>query len=645
MREHFEGSARVTALALAHALLPGGAVFRPADEETISRFEQILSSYNAGAISRFGALLAVLENAPRLTHRGRGFSKLSSQEAETFLASWSDADVGRRTLILALTAPLKVAYFDDPAIYKHHGCTWRFEQRPEKPRWMDQVTRGAELGQDTELECDVVVVGTGAGGAVAAKELAERGHAVLMLEEGEFHTRERFTGAAIDAFQSFYQQRGLLGSFGNTVIPIPAGRMVGGSTAINTGTCWRTPNWILDRWVEEGLTDFSPDQMAPYFERVEHELQVAPADWKYLGGAARVVARGADLLGYSHYPVRRNAPACDGSGICDFGCPTDARRSTNVSYVPEALKLGAALFTGVRAERVMFEGSRVTGLEARTVAGGHFVTIRAKAVVLSCGALNTPVFLQQQGLDKGLDQVGRNLSLHPATMVSALFDEDIRGYAAIPQGYCVDEFQRSEGILLLGASAPIDLAAAQFVFVGSKLMEVMEAYNRVASFGVMVEDASRGRVTSGKSGRPRVFYWLGKEEQHRLKRGTEILSRIFLAGGAREVYPAMHGHRVIKSSADLAKLAYARPGPGDWLLTAFHPLGTCRMATSADHGVVSTDHEVFGLPGLYIMDGSAVPSSLAVNPQVTIMAMATRAAQRLADRLDGSARMATPLSA
>lgn len=636
----FEPSARRTLLALAQAILPPGRVFPGAGDETIARVERLLAAFHRDGAVHYSWLLSALEQAPRLTHRGRAFSSLTRDEAEKFIDSWSDADVARRSFVLGLTVVLKVAYFDDPAIYKHHGCTWRFEQVDEPAPWMSQVTRGETLGEDAELECDAVVVGTGAGGAVVAKELAERGLAVLMLEEGAYRTRREFDGNAVESFKRFYKSGGLLGSIGNVVIPIPAGKLVGGSTAINTGTCWRTPGWVLESWVESGLEELSPDRMAPYFERVEREIEVAEADWKYLGGAARVIARGCEILGYSHKPVRRNAPGCDGSGICDFGCPTDARRSTNVSYVPAALRRGAELWTGVRAERVLMEKGRAIGLEARS--GERKITIRARAVVLSCGTLATPIVLGRHDFARGLPQLGKNLTIHPATAVSALMDEDIRGYAAIPQGYCVDEFQRSEGILMLGASFPIDLFSTQVPFVGKRLMDLMENYHKVASFGVMVEDEARGRVMARRDGSPRVLYWLGKEERSRLLRGVVALTRIFLAAGAREVYPALHGHRVIKDLDGLERLARSNPRAHDWFLTAFHPLGTCRMATSPRDGVVSPDHEVFSVPGLYVVDGSTVPTAVAVNPQVTIMALATRAAEKIAARLEQPAPAPAP---
>ncbi len=623
------------AVALAEAVLPGGTKFLPrADERTIHKLEEMFDHFGPDAVRHYGALLRTLEHGARVVSRGRAFTELHEYERARLIGEWSEGDVARRTLCLALTAPLKVAYFDDEAIYRALGSPHRYESQPEaRPRHMERVTRGEDIREDVELECDAVVIGTGAGGAVVAKELAQKGFAVLMLEEGQFHQRHEFTGGLTESLTRFYRDQGTVGSIGNTVIILPMGRMVGGSTAVNTGTCWRTPDWILNKWVEkDGLRELAPDEMAPHFDRVWNELGIARADSKYLGGPARVVARGCDALGYSHRAVDRNAPDCDGSGICDAGCPTDARKSTNVSYVPTALRAGAELFTSVRADSLVREGGRIAGVVGKTPSG-HKVTVRARATILACGTLITPTLLQRERIDRALPQVGKNLSVHPATIVSALFDEAIRGFSSIPQGYCVDELQRDHGVLMLGASAPIDVGASQFTFVGDRLMNVMENYDRIASMGVMVSDESRGSVRTGPGGRPLIFYWVGKKERARLTRGIATLTRIFLAGGAREVYPSVYGHRVIGGARDLARLE-AKPLPArDLTLMGFHPLGTCRMATSAARGVVDTDHEVFGHPGLFIADGSVVPSSVAVNPQVTIMAMATRAAERIARKL------------
>ncbi|MHB8874319.1 MAG: GMC family oxidoreductase N-terminal domain-containing protein, partial [Myxococcaceae bacterium] len=290
MGEHLQGGNRRTALALAKALLPSGNRFEGGGEKTLGRLEEMLAHFGPEALRIYQGGLVVLEQTARLSHGGRAFSSLTTDEAERYLTVWTEeAGQARRALAAALVSPLKVAHFDDPGLYDQLKCSWRFSGVAENHRWMEQVTRGPTLTEDLELECDAVVVGTGAGGAIVAKELAERGHAVVMLEEGAYHTRADFNGEAIDNARKFYRDRGLLTALGNAFISVPVGKLVGGSTAVNTATCWRTPERILRHWVDEGLEGLSPEAMAPFFERVEKEIQVEPADARYLGGAAKVL--------------------------------------------------------------------------------------------------------------------------------------------------------------------------------------------------------------------------------------------------------------------------------------------------------------------------------------------------------------------
>lgn len=630
----FDERTREIALALARAIIPAGAKFAGADFETIDRAERLLGSFGVWPARGYEALLRLVDLGSRAAYR-RPITELSHPEILSLLGRWMDGARLGSAVALAAATPLKVARFDDPEVFHALGATHVFDHPGSNGELPPGVTKGEEIAGELQIECDAVVVGTGAGGAVVAKELTDQGHSVIMLEEGEYVTSSTFRGRPIESLRRLYRDRGVTGSVGNTIIPIPMGRLVGGSTAVNTGTCWRTPEWILDRWAREGLTNLSPQRMEPYFEKVERFIPVAPASPDQLGGVARVIARGSDALGLSHRALMRNAPGCKGSGVCNFGCPTDAKRGTNLTYVPEALRGGARLFTGVMAERIEIEGGRAVGVEGVSVSTGARLSVRARAVVLACGTLLDPLMLRQQGIGTRLGMLGRNLSIHPAAGVSALFDEEIRGYTAIPQGWCVDEFHR-DGILAMGASVPIDIGSSQFAFVGRKLTEVMEAYDRVATFGVMVSDASRGRVLNGPGGRPLTLYWLGRRERRRLIRGVQMVARIFLEAGAREVYPAVRGHRIVRNNKDVEQIGDQLPRAADFLLTAFHPLGTCRMATSPERGVVSPSFEVFGVPGLYVADGSVVPSSPAVNPQLTIMALATMAAESISEQLGAS---------
>ncbi|MEZ4401954.1 MAG: GMC family oxidoreductase [Kofleriaceae bacterium] len=623
---------RTTLVAVAEATLPAGRFVPAGGAHTVARVEEAFASFPDLALRGFGALLTTLDATARVTRRRR-FAALPAADRLALLEAWSAGDLARRTAVRALVTPLKVAHFDDPALYRRLGCVYdrrgAREARPPFPR--ERVHATAELDGDLALEVEVVVIGTGAGGAVVARELAEAGAAVVMLEEGRYVERHEFTGRPFEMQQKLYRAGGSTLSVGNVAIPIPLGMSVGGTTTVNSGTCYRVPDHVLGHWRHDlGLAEFTPDHLAPYYQRVERVLGVAPTRPELLGGCARVVARGCDALGYRHAPLARNAPDCDGQGVCCFGCPTDAKRSTNVSYVPLALRAGAELFTGARAERILVEGGRAVGVVARATTG-RTVTIRAQAVVVACGALLTPGLLERNHLGGASGQLGHNLSIHPACGALAEFDEPIASWAGVPQGLAIEEFA-DDGILLEGAATPLEFTAALMPQLGPRLVELCERFDRIASFGLMVEDTSRGRVRTVR-GRSVITYVLGDADVARLHRGLDILARVFFAAGARSVMLPVHGFTEVTSADALARFRATTLRARDLELSAYHPLGTARMGRDAATSVVDADHQVHDTPGLYVIDGAAVPSSLGVNPQLTIMALATRAADRLAARL------------
>jgi choline dehydrogenase-like flavoprotein len=623
-----------TLLALAEAALPAGRHFPAAGERTVARVEGILGEEPVVGTT-YASLLRGLDAAALVRHR-RLFADLDAEQRLALLEDWMVGGYAKRNSLRALVTPLKLAHYDDPAVYKHIGCVYEFDRpRAEaKPAWFKERSHaGAGLGGDLAVECDVVVIGTGAGGAVVAKELAEAGVAVVMVEEGHYFSREDFTGRPLDMHRALFRNGGATFSIGNAVIPIPIGVTVGGTTTVNSGTCYRAPDRVLNEWAGElGLDELGPDGLAPYYDKVEATLGVAPARREFLGGNARVIARGCDALGFTkHHPLRRNAPDCDGKGVCCFGCPTDAKRSTNVSYVPMALKAGAELFYGCVVERIIVADGKATGVVARAKGGGHRLTVHARAVVIACGSLVTPVLLEKNHLCGGSGQLGRNLSIHPAAGCMAIFDERISGWNAIPQGYAIEDLH-DQGILFEGANTPLEFAMSLAPQVGPRLVELAEGFDHMASFGFMVEDTSRGRVRLMR-GRPLITYIMNDHDVALMKRGIEVLTRVFLAAGARRVLVPVHGYRDVRSEADLDRLRQATISARDFEMSAYHPLGTARMGTSAASSVVGPDHQAHDVGGLYVVDGASVPTSLGVNPQVTIMAMATRAAEKIAAAL------------
>jgi choline dehydrogenase-like flavoprotein len=621
-----------TLVAVAEAALPAGRFLPAAGEATVQKVEQFARTLPDPVQAGLAALLGGIDAMAWLRER-RSFAATAPERRLALLERWRRGDPVRRLMLRALVSPLKMAHFDDPALYRQLGCVYEAqkvagEARPAYLR--DRVHRA--LGGDLAVECDAVVIGTGAGGAVVGRELAEAGLAVVFVEEGRYHDRTEFTGRAFEMTQKLYRRGGSTFSVGNVPIAIPLGQAVGGTTVINSGTCYRTPEHVLDRWTRGlGLTELGPDRMAGYFERVERVLEVEAARAELLGGNGRVIARGAGALGFKrHHPLRRNAPACDGQGVCCFGCPTDAKRSTNVSYIPLALRAGAELFPGAKVTRIIVEGGRARGVVARTE-DGHVLTVRARAVVVACGALLTPLLLERQGLGGRSGQLGKNLSIHPAGGALAEFDEEILPWKGIPQGYVIEDLHE-EGILFEGAMVPLEMSMSMTQLIGPELIRLAESFDHVASFGFMIEDTSRGSV-SAVMGQPVIRYWLTEQDVSHIKRALDVLSQLFFAAGARRVHLPISGFDVIESPAGLAALRRARLRPWDLDVSAHHPLGTARMGIDPASSVVGPDHRLHDTEGLYVVDGSAVPTALGVNPQVTIMALATRAAEKIAGAL------------
>lgn len=621
------------AQAFLEALLPPHPELgSPDPRQILDRVEYWLGRYGWSR-SAYVSLLQALDWQCRL-RRGKSLAGLPPEERADWLTRQWQSPLGY-PLLSGASLPLKLAYLSQPDIGSRAG-----QRLPppistaETARWEQQLLRPDDLVEDGRLEVDVAVIGSGAGGAMAAYELASRGLAVLILEEGDYFQRSDFIRDPLTQIYRLYRNHGLTGTIGNAVLPIPLGKAVGGTTVVNSGTCLRTPPAVLAEWHKAGLTDCTEALLSPYFDEVESLLQVQPADRAHVGPIADIISRGARGLGLSGgHVLMRNAAGCDGQGLCQFGCPTGAKQSTNVSVIPRALDHGAALMPRVRVERLERRGRRITGLTARDLQSDRTFRVEARAVVAAAGSLLTPLLLNGAGIKNRW--LGRNLSVHPAGVVTAWFPGmDFGNTRTIPQGFGLDDLA-ADGILFEGGTPPLAAMAAVAPGVGHDFTRAVARYRETAFFGFMIRDQSRGRVYSaGRRNYPVVSYRLNGEDFRRFRQGIDTLARIYLAAGAPEVM--IPGHRklpLIRSEKDLKSLWRSHPQPRDFLMTAYHPLGTARIASNPARGVCDPDHEVFGLEGLFVMDGAAVPSSLGANPQVTIMTLALRAARKLAQRL------------
>jgi choline dehydrogenase-like flavoprotein len=498
---------------------------------------------------------------------------------------------------------------------------WTYQPREQR------AVSGEEITRDLTVHADVCVIGTGAGGAPVAKELAEGGMSVVTLETGAHFTTDDYTARPREMTSLLYRDAGQTATIGNAPIVLPMGEAVAGSTLINSGTCFRTPDAVLESWGERfGLDALAPDELDPYFRRVEREIHVVQVPEELAGNNALVIKRGADALGWSGDFIFRNAAGCVGSGICNWGCPASAKLHMGLTYIPRAWDAGATSYTLCRAERLEVQGGRLRAVEARAKGGGR-LRVECDLAIVAGGAIHSPLFLRRNGLGGESGELGRNLALHPATGVRARFAEEIDMAKGVLQSYYVDEFC-DEGLMFEGAGGPPDYAAMGFPFSREQHRELMLNWVHIAQFGLMVSDTSRGSVHPLPGGGFHMSYALNDEDVRTFKRGIELLCQCYWAAGAEEVYPPIEGIGVLRDG-DLEPVRRHDLRPQDLTLAAFHPLGTARADARRDHGVVDADLKLYGADGVYVCDGSVVPSSLGVNPQMTIMALSTRLAYSL----------------
>ncbi|NNN22324.1 MAG: FAD-binding protein [Acidimicrobiales bacterium] len=474
---------------------------------------------------------------------------------------------------------------------------------------------------------DVVVIGSGAGGAMAAMKLAKSGLSVVILEEGRAHDVSEFrTGKALDRFQSLYRSSGATFALGKAPVVLPIGRGVGGTTLVNSGTCFRTPNGVLDNWHKQvGLEFADRTVFSKYLDEVEDILRVAPAPLDVMGNNGLLAIKGATSLGYQVAPLRRNAPGCMGSCQCAIGCPQNAKNGVHLNALPLACSCGAKIVSNAKVLNILHNTALVKGAEVRAYGirakrkDGSCFEILADQIVVACGATETPGLLRRSGLAKH-KEVGRNLAIHPAVSACGWFEEEVYPNRGILQSVGIEEFHESDGILIEATSTPPGMGSVILPGFGKTLRSNLERSLHLSALGAMVADMPSGAVYGSK--KSFIFYNLDKRDFDRLMKGVSIMGRVLFKAGAKSVLTGIRGNMEATNVAELDE-AISHASLDKIHLAAFHPTGTMRMGLDENRYPVDQNGRLRGVKGLFVSDASVLPTCPEVNPQVTIMAISS----------------------
>ena len=666
-------------------MLPAGFDLPDGEGAEVGRRLQEQTAYlTPRVVARMRFLVQVWEWAPMLSRERSPYSRLDP----VFQAGWLERAyrsrwVLRRLHVAALKQILFLAWASVPEVEDALGYDYRCV-RDQEAHGTDRVTpeadavdpgpepddyfrpgpaftsgavperllsvRDFQARGDTALEteswpdlsdgarerCDVVIVGSGAGGAVAAATLAEQGVAVIVVEEGAHVTAEDdFVAPPFERFQRFCRDNATTQAWGTPPIPMPIGKVVGGTTVVNCGTCFRVPSPILERWgIEFGISDAGPDDLAPHFDAIEDALNVRPVPWSLLGPNGTAAYRGSVAMGYSGGPLLRCITDCHGCGQCIFGSPTNAKQAMHISYLPRAWRAGARVLSRCRVDHIIIDNERAIGIVATLLGPDDRprgkLRVDAANVVVSAGAIGSPVLLKDSGVPDPSGVTGRNLRIHPATGVGGVFEGSDVSWKGTLQSYYIDEFFTSHGLMFEATSTVPGIGAGSVPGIGGPAMSELKGFKNLATLGFSLADTSTGRVHKLPNGETVVTYKLNDADTQRIGFGLATAAEILLAAGASRVYPGLPGIDSISAREDLAQLRGRRLTSAQLRLTAFHPMGTVRMGADPDRSAIDPYGRHHQVANLWVADGSTFPTCVGVNPQLTIMAFAKRTAEALA---------------
>jgi choline dehydrogenase-like flavoprotein len=503
------------------------------------------------------------------------------------------------------------------------------------------VIRGRDLAGDRVLDVDAVVVGTGAGGSIALRELARAGLNAIALEEGAYSLPRDFNQREEQMIPRIFQDAGGRAT-ADMGIRVLQGRGVGGSTVHNTNLCKRTPDAILELWARKyGVAGAGVADMAPAFEAIERDLSVSDIPVEQRNANNDVLRAGCEALGWRGAQLRHNRVGCQQSGFCELGCSYDAKQNALKVVLPQAVEAGARVYSDVEVVRIVHDGQRVSGVRAiaRDADGGRRagVTVNARVVVLAGSAVGSAALARRSGLPDPNGLLGRGLRMHPGGAVAGRFARPILGWRGIPQSYeCTQFLSHDEGsddrVWILPAFAHPIGAAATLPGFGPSHMAAMRTYPNLAVLSAVVHDETSGEVDVDDDGAPVIRYVMSDRDRAQLAKGLVACARILFAAGALEVtIPAIPPVRVT-SASQLDGLDTSALRPHSVPLTAVHPMGTMRMGEDPRAAVVASTGEHHQVKGLFVADGSLFPTSIGGPPQISIYAFALHLAPRMVER-------------
>lgn len=613
--------------------------------------EAVASNPRAAERKQVAQLLGLWDTALLSAIGGGGLTRFSRHEQarrEDVLRSWRDSRLAqRRGAYQALRKAALLMYWMKPGAEGRTSPMWERIGFPGPPGVAPDAAEPAfepiVADRDLEIDCDVVIVGSGAGGGAAAGVLSAAGLDVVVLEAGDYVPERELDGSEMQGYSRLYLNAGAMASQeGGT--GILAGSTLGGGTTVNYTTAYRTPDDVRAEWERAGAAALTGEDYDRALDAVFERLHVNGEN-SWVSQRDGLMQEAARELGWSSVRVNRNADGCPRGGEacanCGFGCPYGAKQSTTRTWLADAAGRGARVLVRARAQRVVVQDGEARGVEGMTWEG-HAIKVRSRAVVVACGALHTPALLRRSGLTN--PHIGKHLCIQPAIAVFGVLDREVRPWEGVMQSIHVDEFTNLDGN---GYGVRLQTAPLHPGFFVSfapwenaqQHTTLLESLSHTAAVGMTARDRDAGEVKVGRDGEPVVRYTLPRETAGHFRRGLEAGAQMLETVGAQRIFSSHARYVGYRPGVDGDREGFVRAmdaagwGPGQVQTTGFHLLSSCRIGATPADSACGPHAETWEVRNLVVCDGSAFPTASGVNPNMSIQALSYLNAERLASRL------------
>ncbi|MGB3052643.1 MAG: GMC family oxidoreductase N-terminal domain-containing protein [Polyangiales bacterium] len=493
------------------------------------------------------------------------------------------------------------------------------------------------------ITVEICVIGSGSGGATAARLLAEAGHEVLVLEEGRDLVGPERTQRDGPMYDQLYMDRGGRASH-DLSVSVLQGRVLGGGGVINTCDVVPIPDGVLQHWaVKYGLEDYAPERFKPFTEDALADLSASRIPESLVNLANDKLRQGAKGLGLRGEVMLHNRVGCRGLGTCLIGCPIHAKRNPRMVALPKAIEAGARIFTRARAVKIDKAGQELKEVRVRTLDPGGYheqneLTVQAKIVIVAANAIASAQLLLRSGV--GNSHVGQNLMLQPQLAIIGIFDERIAAFDGIPQSYAVTEFEEDDntefglwGFRIEGIMGTPGIVSSLLPFSGAPGMKGMAQYDHMAPSLLLAPDAPSGQVEVARNGRLTIRYEQHDNHRERLRRAVENAAKVYLEAGAREVLVPTVPPLIIRSAREAQQARQLPFAPATAPMISAHQQGTVRFAASERDGGADLNGQVYGTRDVYVFDSSGFPSSASSHTMTPIIASSRMLTTKLLTRI------------